>query len=71
MTEQFVFCVSKSNLKFRFGYWNLRHFLGLIKSFEKFTQTVEYRFNFVSGYADFFLEEKIAAVSLNRKNERL
>ena len=41
MSEQFVFCFCKSNLEFRFCYWNLRYLVGLIKSFEKFTQTVE------------------------------
>ena len=41
MTEQFVFSFCKSNLKFWFGYWNMRYFVGLNKSFEKFPQTVE------------------------------
>ena len=41
MSEHFVFCLCKSNLNFWFGYSNLRYFVGLIKSFEKFTQTVE------------------------------
>ena len=41
MTEQIVFCLCKSNLKSGFGQWNLQYSVSLIKSFQKFIQTVK------------------------------
>ena len=65
MHNEFVFLLSRSNLKLRFRYWNLKTRARFMKRFERIGQTVDHRTEYSFGDIQFL--QDIAAVSSTKQ----